>query len=92
MADALERLFRDPELARRLAARGRAHVLARYNLLRNAARLRDYLMAAAADGAVAVPREERRALTRRVPARRQAPRALEYVPPSPQDPTTAGTP
>ncbi len=46
LAEAIERLFRDPALARRLAARGREHVLEHYNLLRNATRLRDELMAA----------------------------------------------
>jgi glycosyltransferase involved in cell wall biosynthesis len=46
LADALERLFRDAGLARRLAARGRERVLRHYNLIRNARRLRDHLMAA----------------------------------------------
>lgn len=46
LADALHRLHRDPALARRLAAQGRAHVLERFNLLENVARLRDHLAAA----------------------------------------------
>ncbi|HEX7488762.1 MAG TPA: glycosyltransferase, partial [Anaeromyxobacteraceae bacterium] len=46
LADALHRLYRDPALARRLAAQGRAHVLERFNLLENVARLRDHLAAA----------------------------------------------
>lgn len=48
LADALERLFRDRGLARRLAAAGRVHVLERYNLLRNTGRLREHLVAAVA--------------------------------------------
>lgn len=47
LADALERLSREPELARRLGEQGRALVLERFNLLENAARLRGYLLAAA---------------------------------------------
>jgi colanic acid/amylovoran biosynthesis glycosyltransferase len=47
LADALERLHRDRELAKRLAEEGRRHVLERFNLLLNAARLRDQLAAAA---------------------------------------------
>ena len=46
LADALERLFRDPALARRLAVQGRGHVLRNFNLVRNAARLRRLLDAA----------------------------------------------
>ena len=46
LADALQRLHGDPALARRLAAQGRAHVLARFNLLESVARLRDHLVAA----------------------------------------------
>jgi len=46
LADALERLFREPGLARRLAAQGREHVLRNFNLVRNAARLRRLLDAA----------------------------------------------
>ena len=49
LADALQRLQRDPALSRRLAAQGRAHVLEQYNLIENVARLRDHL-AAAMDG------------------------------------------
>ena len=47
LAGALERLYRDPELARRLARSGREHVLLRFNLQRNARQLRDRLAAAA---------------------------------------------
>ncbi len=47
LADAMERLFRDPVLAHRLAATGREHVLERFNLLHNARRLRDHLVVAA---------------------------------------------
>jgi len=47
LADALERLRRDPELASRLGAAGQAHVLRRFNLLESAARLRNHLLAAA---------------------------------------------
>jgi glycosyltransferase involved in cell wall biosynthesis len=47
LADALERLHRDPELARRLADEGRRHVLERFNLVVNAARLHGQLAAAA---------------------------------------------
>lgn len=61
LADALERLFRDPELALRLAARGRAHVLQRYNLLRNADRLRDRLAEAAAGEEGSPPARDRAA-------------------------------
>jgi glycosyltransferase involved in cell wall biosynthesis len=46
LADALERLHRDPDLARRLAERGREHVLERFNLVRNARALRDRLASA----------------------------------------------
>jgi glycosyltransferase involved in cell wall biosynthesis len=46
LADAIHWLFRDPLLARRLAARGREHVLEHYNLLRNAGRLCEQLVAA----------------------------------------------
>ncbi|GEJ56261.1 glycosyltransferase [Anaeromyxobacter diazotrophicus] len=46
LAAALERLHRDPPLARRLAEAGRARVLARFDLRENAARLRDHLLAA----------------------------------------------
>jgi colanic acid/amylovoran biosynthesis glycosyltransferase len=46
LADALERLFREPDLARRLAAQGREHVLRHFNLVRNVARLRRHLLAA----------------------------------------------
>ncbi|HVI73836.1 MAG TPA: glycosyltransferase, partial [Anaeromyxobacteraceae bacterium] len=47
LAEALERLRRDPDLASRLGASGRAHVLQRFNLLESAARLRSHLLAAA---------------------------------------------
>jgi colanic acid/amylovoran biosynthesis glycosyltransferase len=47
LADALERLHRDPDLARRLADEGRRHVLERFNLLVNTARLHAQLAAAA---------------------------------------------
>jgi colanic acid/amylovoran biosynthesis glycosyltransferase len=47
LADALERLHRDPALARRLAEEGRRHVLERFNLRLNVARLRAQLAAAA---------------------------------------------
>jgi colanic acid/amylovoran biosynthesis glycosyltransferase len=47
LADALESLQRDPLWARRLAEEGRRHVLAHFNLQRNAVRLRDLLLAAA---------------------------------------------
>jgi colanic acid/amylovoran biosynthesis glycosyltransferase len=47
LADALERLHREPGLARRLADEGRRHVLERFNLLVNARRLHAQLAAAA---------------------------------------------
>jgi len=47
LADALESLQRDPIWARRLAEAGRRHVLAHFNLQRNAVLLRDLLFAAA---------------------------------------------
>jgi glycosyltransferase involved in cell wall biosynthesis len=56
LAAALERLHRDPALARRLAAAGRRHVLRRFNLVANAARLRAQL-AAAAEGRPQPPDE-----------------------------------
>ncbi len=60
LADAIHRLFRDPALARRLAARGREHVLEHYNLLRNAERLCEQLVEAAEGGRA--PAEQRRRL------------------------------
>jgi glycosyltransferase involved in cell wall biosynthesis len=52
---AMERLYREPELARRLGAAGRAHVLERFDLRENVARLCDHLLAAAGS---APPRTE----------------------------------
>lgn len=49
LARALERIFRDPDLARRLGAGGRERVLDRFNLLRNARRLREHLLVAMGD-------------------------------------------
>jgi glycosyltransferase involved in cell wall biosynthesis len=48
LAAAMERLCREPELARKLGAAGRARVLERFDLRENVARLRDHLLAAAA--------------------------------------------
>lgn len=59
LAAALERLHRDPALAARLGAAGRARVLARYDLRRSAARLRA-LLAAAAEGRALPGEAERR--------------------------------
>ncbi|HTP30493.1 MAG TPA: glycosyltransferase [Anaeromyxobacteraceae bacterium] len=44
LADALELLFRDSKKARLIALRGRGHVLDRFNLLKNACRLRDHFV------------------------------------------------
>jgi glycosyltransferase involved in cell wall biosynthesis len=60
LADALERLYRDPALGARLAAAGRAHVLAAFNLQKSAARLREYLVSAAEGRAMPGPEGERR--------------------------------
>jgi glycosyltransferase involved in cell wall biosynthesis len=62
LADALERLHRDRALARRLGEEGRRHVLARFDLRRNAARLHELLSRAlAGDGqAPSVSRKKRR--------------------------------
>jgi glycosyltransferase involved in cell wall biosynthesis len=57
LADALHRLQRDPALARRLALNGRAHVLARFHLQKNVARLRGLMRSAMA----AVSRPDRAA-------------------------------
>ena len=92
LADALERVFRDPKLARRLAARGRAHVLERYNLLRNAEQLRECLMASVAGGTFALPRDHRAPDGPRVPARSQVPRAPGRLPPEPGDTAPAPSP
>ena len=55
LADALERLHRDPALARTLARQGRAHVLERFNLVENVRRLREHLVAAVEGRAGAAP-------------------------------------
>jgi glycosyltransferase involved in cell wall biosynthesis len=47
LAGALERLHRDPALARRLGTAGRTHVLERFNLVTNVRRLYAHLSAAA---------------------------------------------
>ena len=44
LADALERVQRDPDAARRMAAAGREKVLAEFDLRRNTAQLRDLLV------------------------------------------------
>ncbi len=58
LADALARLQRDPELSARLGRQGRLHVLDRFSLAENVARLRQRLIAAI-DGRGALEPERR---------------------------------
>jgi glycosyltransferase involved in cell wall biosynthesis len=67
LAGALERLHRDPALARRLGAAGRARVLERFNLVTNVRRLHAHLEAAARPQALVAP-ERRRPRAARVPS------------------------
>jgi glycosyltransferase involved in cell wall biosynthesis len=73
LADAIHRLQKDPALAARLAAAGRDHVLAEFNLERNVGRLRELLRAALREGAPgrAGPVVDER-LRARAPVRRAA--------------------